>query len=112
MDSREILQQYIVGAMNALSAVRELEKLLGDTSTLPKLQEAARARYVIGFIRRVMQYKGGKASGKDFCLNLRDLILVIGRVKPRVCHLLNEKRSPYSSVFRCKYREILVFARG
>ena len=81
MDSREILRQYIMGAMKASSAIAELEKLLVDTSTLPKLQEAARARYVIGFIRRVIQFRCEEASGKDLCLNIRDLILVLGRVK-------------------------------
>ena len=81
MDSREILRQYVTGAMPSSSAIAELGKLLDDTSTLPKLQEAARARYVIGFIRRVGQYKRGEASGKDLCLNIRDLILVLGHVK-------------------------------
>ena len=85
MDSKEILQQYIIGAMNSMSAIAELEKNLADTSTMLKMQEAARARYVIGFIRRATQYRREEASAKDFCLNLRDVILVLGRVK------LNEK---------------------
>lgn len=85
MDSKEILQQYIIGAMNSMSAIAELEKNLADTSTMLKMQEAARARYVIGFIRRATQYRRDEASAKDFCLNLRDVILVLGRVK------LNEK---------------------
>lgn len=80
MDSREIFRQYIMGAMKASSAIAELEKLLMDTSTLPKLREAARARYVIGFIRRVIQFKCDTASGKDICLNIRDIALVLGRV--------------------------------
>lgn len=70
-----------MGAMKPFSAIAELEKLLVDTSTLPKLQEAARARYVIGFIRRAEQFKRGEASGKDLCLNIRDMVLVLGRVK-------------------------------
>lgn len=81
MNSKEILQQYIVGAMNSISALSELEKNLADTSTLLKLQEAARSRYVIGFIRRVAQFKAGKASAKDLCLNIRDLVLFLGRVR-------------------------------
>lgn len=81
MDSREILRQYIMGAMKASSAIAELEKLLVDTSSRSKLQEAARARYVIGFIRRVIQFKCDEASGKDICLNIRDIVLVLGRVK-------------------------------
>lgn len=81
MDSKEVLQQYIVGAMNSKSAIAELEKNLAGTSTLLKLQEAARSRYVIGFIRRVVQLKCDEASAKDMCLNIRDLVLVMGRVK-------------------------------
>ena len=81
MDSKEVLQQYIVGAMKSQSAIAELEKNLVDTSDSLKMQEAARSRYVIGFIRRVVQFKREEASAKDICLNIRDLILVLGRVK-------------------------------
>lgn len=81
MDSKEILQQYIVGAMKSKSAIAELEKNLVDTSTLLKMLEAARSRYVIGFIRRVIQFKCDEASAKDLCLNIRDIILFLGRVK-------------------------------
>ena len=81
MDSKEVLQQYIVGAMKSKSAIAELEKNLVDTSTIVKMQEAARSRYVIGFIKRVIQFKCDQASAKDICLNIRDLVLVLGRVK-------------------------------
>ena len=81
MDSKEVLQQYIVGAIKSKSAIAELEKNLADTSTLLKMQEAARSRYVIGFIRRVVQFKCGEASAKDLCLNIRDIVLVLGRVR-------------------------------
>lgn len=81
MDSKEVLQQYIVGAMKSKSAIAELEKNLADTSTLLKMQEAARSRYVIGFIRRVVQFKCDEASAKDLCLNIRDIVLVLGRVR-------------------------------
>lgn len=81
MNSKEVLQQYIVGAMNSKSAIAELEKNLADISTLLKMQEAAKSRYVIGFIRRVVQFKCGEASAKDMCLNIRDLVLILGRVK-------------------------------
>ena len=57
MDSKEVLQQYIVGAMKSKSAIAELEKNLVDTSTLLKMQEAARSRYVIGFIRHPVQVR-------------------------------------------------------
>lgn len=81
MDSKEVLQQYMVGAMKSKSAIAELEKNLVDTSTLLKMQEAAKSRYVIGFIRRVIQFKCDEASVKDLCLNIRDLVLVLGRVR-------------------------------
>ena len=81
MDSKEVLQQYIVGAIKPKSAIAELEKNLADTSTLLKMQEAARSRYVIGFIRRVVQFKCDEASAKDLCLNIRDIVLVLGRVR-------------------------------
>lgn len=81
MDSKEILHQYIVGAMESNSAIVELEKNLVDTSTLLKMQEAARSRYVIGSIRRIVQFRCDEASAKDLCLNIRDLVLVLGRVR-------------------------------
>ena len=81
MDSREILRQFNVGALFESSAVSELSNLLGDTSTLPKMQEAARARYAMGFIRRAGQYMRGEITGRDLCLNIRDLVLVMGRVR-------------------------------
>lgn len=81
MDSKEILRQYIMGAMRASIAIAELEKKLLDTSTPELNQEAARARYVIGFIRRVIQFKCDEASAKDMCLNIRDLVLIMGRTK-------------------------------
>lgn len=85
MDSKMILQQFIDGELKSKGAIAELEKNLSDTSTLLKMQEAARTRYIIGFIRRVVQFKCEEASAQDLCLNLRDLVLVLGRVK------LNEK---------------------
>lgn len=97
MESREVLRQYIVGAMNSKSAVAELEKNLVDTSTLAKLQEAARSRYVTGFIRRANQYKRGEAAAKDICLNIRDLILVLGRVK--LTKLLYQAVKEYGAEF-------------
>lgn len=81
MDSKEILQQYIVGAMKSKSAIAELEKNLSDISTPLKMQEAARSRYVIGFIRRIMQYKCNIASAYDLCMNIRDIVLFLGRIR-------------------------------
>ena len=68
MDSREIFRQYIMGAMDCEDAINELQKLLKDVSTLSRLQEASKARYVIGFIRRHRQYEMRTASVKDLCL--------------------------------------------
>ena len=85
MDSKEILQQFIQGNLKSEGAIAELRKNLSDTSTLLKMQEAARTRYIIGFVRRVVQFKCEKASAQDLCLNIRDLVLVLGRVT------LNEK---------------------
>ena len=36
---------------------------------------------MIGLIRRVIQFKCDEASAKDLCLNIRDIILFLGRVK-------------------------------
>lgn len=100
MESKEILQQYIVGAMKSKSAIAELEKNLADTSTLSKMKEAARARYVIGFIRRVIQFKCEEASAKDLCLNIRDLVLILGRVRltERLYNVVREYGSEFDLV--------------
>lgn len=89
-----------MGAMKPSIAIAELEKLLIDTSILPKLQEAARARYVIGFIRRAGQFKRGEASGKDLCLNIRDLVLILGRVKltEKLYHAVREFGSEFDLI--------------
>lgn len=81
MDSKEILNQYIVGSMNSKSAIGELEKLLDNPTSLNAMQEAARARCVIGFIKRIIQYKCDEASKKDICLKIRDVVLYLGRIK-------------------------------
>ncbi|MEE1282947.1 MAG: helicase-related protein [Acutalibacteraceae bacterium] len=81
MDSKEILNQYIVGSMKSKSAIIELEKLIDNHSSLNAIQEAARARCVIGFIKRIIQYKCDKASKKDICLKIRDVVLYLGRIK-------------------------------
>lgn len=80
MDSSEIFRQYMMGAIKELSATQELNELLGDVSSCSKKQEAARARYVIGFIKRNQQFEAGVASAWDMCLNIRDIVLILGRV--------------------------------
>ena len=77
MDSNEVLRQYLMGALKASSAIKELEQLISDSLAHSNQQEAARARYVIGFIRRYLQYQSEKASIFDICLNIRDLTLVL-----------------------------------
>lgn len=100
MDIKEVLQQYIVGAIKSKSAIAELEKNLADTSTMIKMQEAAKSRYVIGFIRRVIQFKCDEASAKDMCLNIRDLVLVLGRVKltEKLYHVVKEYGTEFGLV--------------
>ena len=85
MDNKDILHKFIQGELKSKEAIAELEKTLADTSTLLKMQEAARTRYIISFIRRAVQFKRDEASAYDLCLNLRDLILILGRIT------LNEK---------------------
>ena len=85
MDNKDILHKFIQGELKSKEAIAELEKTLADTSTLLKMQEAARTRYIISFIRRAVQFKRDEASACDLCLNLRDLILILGRIT------LNEK---------------------
>ena len=80
MDSKELFRQYMMGAINSSSAIKELEQLIADSLEKSNQQEAARARYVIGFIRRYLQYRSNTASTYDLCLNIRDIILVLGRV--------------------------------
>ena len=81
MDSKEILQQYLTGSIQPSSAIAELNKLIVNTSDSSKSQESAKARYVLGFIHRLRQYKAGEASAMDMRLNIRDLALILGRLK-------------------------------
>ncbi len=81
MDSKEILRQYMIGAIQPGSAITELNKNISASSSLNALQESAKARYVIGFIKRYRQYLSGNASAMDICLNLRDLSLILGRIR-------------------------------
>ena len=81
MDSKEILRQYMMGAIQSARAITELNKLISITSSSNALRESAKARYVIGFIKRYRQYLSGNASTMDICLNIRDLSLILGRIK-------------------------------
>ena len=81
MDSREILNQYFSGAFNTASAIADLQKIIERIGTASELHDSACARYALGFITRIKQYKCGEASELDICLSLRDLIIVIGPIK-------------------------------
>lgn len=85
MESKEILNRFLEGEIKSKEAIAELEGNIAETSTLLKIQDTAKTRYIIGFIRRVVQFKRGEASAQDLCLNLRDLLLILGRMR------LNEK---------------------
>lgn len=95
MDSKEILRQYMMGAIQSMNAINELNKLLPITASKSELHESAKARYVIGFIKRYQQYIVGNASAMDICLNIRDLALIFGRIKvnDRLYQLIKEKGS-------------------
>ena len=80
MNAIEILHQYCSDALSASGAMPELEKLLsGPDGQIAR--ESTRARYVKGFIRRYTQYQTGQASGKDLCMNLRDIVMIFGRLR-------------------------------
>ena len=81
MQSREIFIQYNTGALNSGAALKYLNQICSDVSSPEKLSESARARYVIGFIHRVEQFRSGVASEKDLCLNIRDIAIVFGRIQ-------------------------------
>ena len=95
MNSREILQQYTIGGMGAGEALEALERLLAGQSGPAAVREAARARYGIGFLRRTAQYQAGRASVQDLCLNIRDLILVLGSLRlPRGLYNVVKEHGP------------------
>ena len=81
MDSREILQQYMIGAFTHEEAISELEKLIAHADHSFECDEIGRARYAIGTIRRAVQFRKEEVSAKDMCLNLRDVILFCGKIR-------------------------------
>jgi len=81
MNSKEVFLQYNTGSMASDAALKYLSRISSDISTPEKLSEAARARYVSGFIRRVEQFRSGVASERDLCLNIRDIVVVFGRIQ-------------------------------
>ncbi len=81
MDCKGILAQYIDGKKDSKNALAELQKCISQALQRHDNRDAAIARYVIGFIQRSLQLQNGEASEKDMCLNIRDIILVMGRIK-------------------------------
>ena len=79
MDSREILQQFFIGAFNHSTAISELENLISHADYPSECDVIARARYAMGTIRRAVQFRREEISATDMCLNLRDLILFCGK---------------------------------
>lgn len=102
MESKEILQQYMMGSIEYSVAIADLKSITAIIDTPQQLQESARARYVIGFIRRTQQYLVGQASVKDLCLNIRDIALIFGRLKlnSQLVSIIKEYGSDYG--FRCE----------
>lgn len=70
------------------------------------MQEAARSRYVIGFIRRIIQFKCDEASVKDLCLNIRDIVLVLGRIRltEKLFNVVREYGSEFDLVCETIYK--------
>ena len=100
MISKEILLQFFVGAINHSGAIAELEKLQSNASTVQELREAATARRVTGFLCRYEQFNSGKASARDLCLNIRDIALVLGRIRlnERLYKVVREHGSSFDLV--------------
>lgn len=81
MDSRELLNQYSVGALSIQGVLAELYSKDSQNKSKNDILEAARAKYVISFIKRVEQYESGVASPRDLCLCVRDLAIIFGRIQ-------------------------------
>ncbi len=100
MDSKEILHQYAIGAIKSADALHELEKLQSDTSSFQKLREASMARKVAGFLCRYNQFNAGIASERDLCLNIRDIVLTLGRIKlnERIYKVVRDFGAPFDLI--------------
>ena len=100
MDSMEIVQAYLSGALEAGRAEAALKERLSDTKTLAGLREAARARCAMGLLRRSAQFRRGELSPQDMCLHLRDAILFLGRLQvPETLYRLAKSHGkPYGLV--------------
>lgn len=81
MGSGEVLRQYMIGAMTYKSALKVLQEVLQTAQSRGELREAARARQAMGLLHRIVQYHCGEATEQDLCLNLRDVVLFLGRIR-------------------------------
>ena len=92
MNSDEILGRYVGGELSHADAVKEAETRFHERGTFVQAQETAKAGYVLGFLQRMRQWKWGLISGRDMCLNLHDIILILGafRLTPELADLVRE----------------------
>ncbi len=82
MNSNEILQQHLTDSLPRQIAYEKLSGLITQQfGRLNERQEAAKARYVIGFLERYRQYRSSEVTVIELLMNLRDLIRYIGRLR-------------------------------
>lgn len=100
MNSNEIIKQYLADSLTRTMAIEQLNALSTKSATLLERQEATKARYATSFLVRFRQYKVNEASAHDLCLNLRNLILFIGRlrVSKQLYDLISQKGRGYGLV--------------
>ena len=92
MNSDEILRCYLSGELSHADALKEAKAWFNNRGTFSQTREAAKTGYVLGFLQRLRQWKRGLISGRDMCLNLRDIILILGafRLTPELADLVRE----------------------
>ena len=71
----------MTGTWDGSRALQELKSHIMSNQAAKDLQESAKNCYAIGLINSVMQYNENIASAKDLCMNVRDAVLVMGRIK-------------------------------
>ena len=81
MTSRDILSEYLLRDLSRDDAEASLDELIAGENREELRYEAAIARLVKGFIKRYAQYGGRRASVRDLLLNLRNLLLSMGRLQ-------------------------------
>ena len=81
MGSGEVLRQYMIGAMTYKSALKALQEVLQTAQSRADFREAARVRQAMGLLHRIVQYHCREATEQDLCLNLRDVVLFLGRIR-------------------------------